>query len=100
MLWVAKLRDIDGEVRHTLDVDRETPAARRSRGADLGWAQPAEPRLRLGMDQHIELPKRQETALRDAGLRIKPMLITPLYITAVKRISSKYMWVHALYSSW
>jgi hypothetical protein len=32
-------------------------------------------------------------------LRIKPLLITALYITAVQRVSSKHVWIHALGSS-
>ena len=62
-------------------------------------AQPAKAGLRLGAEQHVQLPERQETALRVFRLRLEPLLITALDITAVKRIASKHMWVHALGSS-
>jgi hypothetical protein len=35
------------------------------------------------MDQHIELPQWQKTALGIRRLSIEPLLITALYITAV-----------------
>jgi hypothetical protein len=41
------------------------------------------------MDQHIELPERQETTTRVFDLLIKPLLITALHITEVKRVTSK-----------
>jgi hypothetical protein len=99
VLRVAKLRDIDGEVRDAVHLTEEHWGDVDPQGLDLVRAQPPKARFGLGPHQYIELPEGQKTALGVLGLHLKPPLITALDITAVKRVSSKHMWVHALGSN-
>ena len=59
--------------------------------SDVGRTHPPEPRLRCSVDEHIELPERQETAPGVGGLRLKPLLITAIGVTTVQRIPSKHV---------
>jgi hypothetical protein len=96
VLRVAELRDIDGEVGYAVDLAEEH---RRTSIPKRSIRRSASQAVLSRADQHIELPERQETAPRICRLGLKPLLITALDITAVKRVASKYMWVHALGSS-
>jgi hypothetical protein len=91
VLRIAKARDIDGKVRDSIHLAEEHGRHVDAEALDLDRAQPTKARFGLGADQHIELPERQKTALGVIGLRLKPLLITPLDITTVKRVSSKHM---------
>jgi hypothetical protein len=91
VLRVAELRDIDGKVRDSIHLAEEHGRHVDAEALDLDRAQPTKARFGLGADQHIELPEGQKTALGVFGLRLKPLLITALDITAVKRVSSKHM---------
>jgi hypothetical protein len=91
VLGVAELRHIDSKVRHAIQLTEEHGGYIDPQALELSRTQPAKARLRLGTDQHIELPEWQETAAGVSRLRIKPLLITALDITAVKRVSSKHV---------
>src|SRR5262249_10527079 len=89
--WVAQLRHIDSEVRHVIEKTEEDGWHVNIEACDVGRTDPPKPRLLLALDEHIELPERQETAPWIHGLFIKPLLITAVRIPAVKRISSKHV---------
>src|SRR5262245_44117578 len=63
MSWVAELGDIDGEMRHALREPQEHRRHIDLKTGNLGGMQPSKMWLRIGTDQHIKLPERQETAL-------------------------------------
>jgi hypothetical protein len=88
---VTKLGDIDGEMRHALQLPEEDGRDVDLQARDLRCGQPPEARFRRGMDQHIELPEWQKPSSSVDGLRIQPLLIPTLRVTTVKWVASKDM---------
>jgi hypothetical protein len=91
MLRVTELRNIDGEVRHAVLLAEKHRWDIDPQALNVARAQPAKAGLGLAMQQHVELPQRQETATRVLRLRLEPLLIPALDVTTVKRITSKYV---------
>ena len=84
MAWVAELRHVDGKVRNVVLQTEKHGWHGNVEAGNIDRTDPPEPCLLRSLDEHIELPERQEAAPSVAGLLIKPLLITAVHITAVQ----------------
>ena len=80
-------RHVNGEMRHAVQKAQEDGRHAVHAGGQRLRRQPPQPHARIVPHQDIQLPERQESALRVPRLRLQPPLVAALHVAVVERIA-------------